>query len=251
MALFKKRCNKLKSFFLLLLVSPSFSLAGKVSLLKTNDEKVPTIHLKMGRSTVIRFREKPQKIVVGNQNYFNIEFIGNDVTIQPQAMVISNLFVYGKHRVYGFLLKVGGGEYDDLVKVRWRSPSPLLRFKKKDQKTKAKLIEGDIHLTLKDKLLLRVERIKQAKQNKKLYFMEILLKNISSKQIKTSSLKIFLTGGKGERLKVQSLFQDKSIHKGAIVKGRLLFHAKKAQDLFLYLGHEGRLAKTLIPRGAL
>ena len=238
-------------FLSALLLAKSGIVKANVRHLQVNDEQVPNIHLKMGRSTVIRFREKPQKVIVGNQNYFSIEFVGNDVTIQPQAMVTSNLFVYGKHRVYGFLLKVGGGEYDDLVKVRWRSLSPPLSFKKKDQKTKTKLIGGDIQLALKDKLLLRVEKIKQSKQNKKLYFMEVLLKNISLKQIKTSSLKIFLTGGKGERLKVQSLFQDKGISKGSIGKVRLLFHAKEAQDLFLYLGHEGRLVKTLIPRGAL
>lgn len=41
------------------------------------------IHLAMGRSTVLHFHEKPGKVVAGNQNYFNIEFTGNDITIQP------------------------------------------------------------------------------------------------------------------------------------------------------------------------
>ena len=100
-------------------------MAGKVKSLRATDNEMAPIHLKMGRSTVIRFREKPQKVIVGNQNYFSIEFVGNDVTIQPQAMVTSNLFVYGKYRVYGFLLKVGSGDYDDLVKASWKSKSWL------------------------------------------------------------------------------------------------------------------------------
>ena len=107
-------------FLSALLLAKSGIVKANVRHLQVNDEQVPNIHLKMGRSTVIRFREKPQKVIVGNQNYFSIEFVGNDVTIQPQAMVTSNLFVYGKHRVYGFLLKVG----DDAK--QGKPPSPIL-----------------------------------------------------------------------------------------------------------------------------
>ena len=98
----------MKTLFLTLLISTSadLAIAGKVRALRATDNEMIPIHLKVGRSTVIRFREKPQKVVVGNQNYFSIEFIGKDVSIQPQAMVTSNLFVYGKTRVYGFILRL-------------------------------------------------------------------------------------------------------------------------------------------------
>ena len=97
----------MKTLFLTLLISADLALAGKVWALRATDNEMVPIHLKMGRSTVIRFREEPQKVVVSNQNYFNIEFIGKDVTLQPQAIVTSNLFVYPKNHIYGFLLRVG------------------------------------------------------------------------------------------------------------------------------------------------
>ena len=218
----------MKTLFLFLLLSGNakLTLAGKVRSLQATDNEMVTIHLKMGRSTVIRFREKPQKVVAGNQNYFNIEFIGKDVTIQPQAMVISNLFVYGKDRVYGFILKVGNSEYDDLVKVRWESSPLNFSFKK------PKPASNNIHLALKGKLLLKVEKIKKLNQNQQLYLMEVLLKNIFSQKIKVSLLKIFLTDRKGKRLESQSLFLDKNIQQGAIAKGVFFFVLQKLRASF-------------------
>ncbi len=99
-----------------------------VRTIMVDDTTMAEVHLAMGRSTVLHFLEKPTKVVVGNQNYFNIEFTGNDVTIQPQAMVSSNLFVYGEYRRYGFILRVSGGErYDDLLQIRWKSRFVLPR----------------------------------------------------------------------------------------------------------------------------
>lgn len=81
-----------------------------------------------GRSTVIRFPSAPRKVVLGNQNYFNVEFIDSDITIQPQGVFSSNLFVYGDSYTYGFILKVNPiGDYDDLVFIRTKAP-PLPRY---------------------------------------------------------------------------------------------------------------------------
>ncbi|MBF0300003.1 MAG: hypothetical protein HQK51_14865 [Oligoflexia bacterium] len=78
-------------------------------------------YLKPGQTTILSFLEKPTRVVIGNKNYFNVEYVNNDVSIQPQQMVTdSNLFVYGKYHRYGFILKViGVTNYDDLIKVRW------------------------------------------------------------------------------------------------------------------------------------
>ena len=235
---------------LLISTSADLAIAGKVRALRATDNEMIPIHLKVGRSTVIRFREKPQKVVVGNQNYFSIEFIGKDVSIQPQAMVTSNLFVYGKTRVYGFILQVGRHRYDDLVKVSWKSSPVPLGFKKPRSKPKlrSKPAIRPTYLTLKNKLLLKVEKIAQTNKNQQLYFMEVLLKNISLQKMKLPAVKIFLTNSEGKRLQSQVLFLNKSIQKGSIAKGRVLFHVKELKDLFLYLGNENSLSRILIPR---
>lgn len=112
------------SFFILALVTlflSKSSLAGNVRSLHTSGETMEIIFLRMGQSTVLRFRDKPRKVVVGNQNYFHIEFIENDVAIQPQGQFKTNLFVYTRYRTYGFLLEVSSNHaYDDLVSVYWK-----------------------------------------------------------------------------------------------------------------------------------
>ena len=77
-------------FFLL---SPLSTFAGSIRTIHMNADKMKKIQLRMGQSTILRFSDKPQKIVVGNQNYYSAEFIGNDVTIQPLGKFNTNLFV--------------------------------------------------------------------------------------------------------------------------------------------------------------
>ena len=102
----------------------NFSASAIVRTLEVDDKAMHPIWLKKGASSVIRFPEKPERVVVGNKNYFNIEFVGDDLAIQPQLDMITNLFVYGNRRVYGFILKPSPTlAYDDLVKVIWK-PCP-------------------------------------------------------------------------------------------------------------------------------
>ena len=107
----------------LLFLLPYWGWTGEVRTLVPDGSQMGTINLALGRSTVLSFEEPPQKIVVGNKNYFNFEFVKNDLTIQPTDRVESNLFVYGKKRSWGFLLRFPkDGSYDDWVKVAERLP---------------------------------------------------------------------------------------------------------------------------------
>ena len=63
-----------------------------------------SVNLRMGKSTIIRFPEKPINIVIGNQNYYSIEFISHDISVQTLFEFSTNLFVYTTHNVYGFVL---------------------------------------------------------------------------------------------------------------------------------------------------
>ena len=68
------------------------------------------------------FPEKPQKIVMGNTGLFKVEFVGNELALNPKGIIKTNLFVYTKKKMYPFFLKVvQKGDYDDLVHVRWQS----------------------------------------------------------------------------------------------------------------------------------
>ncbi len=100
-----------------------FQAHASVRTVEANERGITPIYLGLGRSTILRFRERPKKVVLGNQNYFNIEFIESDLAIQPTGVVNTNLFVYGESHTYGFSLHVSGtGSADDLVHVTWREP---------------------------------------------------------------------------------------------------------------------------------
>ena len=55
---------------------------SRVRVVEMNDNKMETITLSMGHSTILHFIDRPKKAVNGNSNYFSIKFTGNDVTIQ-------------------------------------------------------------------------------------------------------------------------------------------------------------------------
>ena len=96
--------------------------ASSIRTVQVNAKKMQLIYLKMGMATVLRFTAKPKKVVIGNQNYYAVEFIDNDLTIQPQGKVETNLFVYTPYRTYGFILRVCSScRSDDLVFVKWKS----------------------------------------------------------------------------------------------------------------------------------
>lgn len=103
----------------LFLLAAASAAASSVRTLGVNNGSMAPVYLRMGKSTVLRFTEKPKKVVIGNQNYYGLEFIENDVAIQPLGSVATNLFVYTENHTYGFLL-TPGERYDDLVFVRWR-----------------------------------------------------------------------------------------------------------------------------------
>lgn len=113
---------------------------ARVRTIEMDESSMKTVTLSMGKSTVLQFADTPKKIVSGNSNYFNIEFTGNDVTIQPLSTVSSNLFIYSGQRRFGFLLKVCHcSTYDDLVKVYWKYPTRKVSSTKKPLKTFKKL----------------------------------------------------------------------------------------------------------------
>ena len=108
----------MRAFFCVCLTA-AFSCPAVVRTLFMDANQMETVRPAIGRSTVLRFPKKPGRVIVGNQNYYKIEFTGDDLTIQPQGAVPTNLFVYADGGIYGFLLSpVTGGDYDDLVTVR-------------------------------------------------------------------------------------------------------------------------------------
>lgn len=180
-----------------LICSSISSYAGKVRSMTVDASKMFHVNLRMGRSTVLIFEEKPKKVVIGNQNYYGLEFVEGTghITLQPQGTVATNMFVYGENKVYGFILNTSDfGAYDDLVKIRWKPTVKPIRVKGKLVKIlayKDKKMNKSFSLS---KLKVEVNRVRKLKKHT--YVVDMKASNDSNKQIDLKKLSIRAKRGK-------------------------------------------------------
>jgi hypothetical protein len=94
--------------------------AGPVKQIELADSDVATIHTAVGFSTLIEFPAKPNNVVLGDQDSFKVEYIGNSITVKPlNPRGKSNLFVFTEFGRFNLVLVSGAnGDADYLVKVR-------------------------------------------------------------------------------------------------------------------------------------
>jgi hypothetical protein len=210
----------------------------------TNDHLMKVVNLTMGRSTVLSFQEKPVKVVSGNSNYFNVEFVGNDLTLQPLAPVETNLFVYTeKGTKFGFLLKVGSvSNYDDILYIKWKNQNEIRMKSFKPQKLLQpfKLFVGK-EIEINVKRFVRLGEIKTY-----LFDFEILYKGEA--KIKTASIDVFV-GRTNQRFIGQKLvFEKEEIKSDEMIRGRLLTRIEQAQNFSLIVKVSGKEVKSIITK---
>ena len=166
-----------------LLCYPLVTQASGIRTAYVNDTRMHPINLKMGKASVLRFSEKPKKVVIGNQNYYSIEFIENDLTIQPLGRVETNLFVYTPYHNYGFILRVCSScRYDDLVYVKWKSKyRPLPKPKKVERHIPGFKAIGIRFNVGKDISATVIRTTVDA--NRQLWLVDLQLKNESSVKV--------------------------------------------------------------------
>lgn len=207
---------------------PLSSFAGRVRTLPTNSQEMPVIHLMTGRSTVLRFPSPPKKVIIGNQNYFNIEFIESDVTLQPLSLTTSNMFVYGDSFTFGFILKVNStSEYDDLVFIRNKVPTYLLP---KIEKTvvNASVLKKDLAYLIMDskKKQLELQEVGVFKWNESLqsFYTDIFITLKNLKIINTDSIKVQILSQNQDLNTIKPVFEED--HLLLNKKGRVRVFAK-------------------------
>jgi hypothetical protein len=186
----------------------SIAHAGRVRDLYSNDKIMQPVHLTMGRSTVLRFDEKPTTSVLGNQNYFNLEYIGNDITVQPQGVVTTNLFVYTESQTYGIILKVGPESlYDDLVYVKWRPQ--YVNVTDQRQKKIEILQERPLNTKLEFKGVVRVNLKKLTRSIAQgVLIIDMEIQNLAKMPLKSGDLRFVVSDGKVNAQVVTTAKQD-------------------------------------------
>lgn len=225
----------------------SLSLA-KVRTAYLNDKKMEKVTLNMGKSTVLRFMEKPKKIVIGNQNYFNVEFINNDVTLQPQGIVNTNLFVYCENNTYGFVINVTAGGYcDDLVKIKWKPETRgILRQSSKIKKV-FRLKKVEVIVQFDGLLKILIDSIWFNKK-RNLYLMDLILKNEAQKSIKLSEIKLNLKKEGKRILKQFHVCKSEEVAPQEAVRIRMFTRLEKKKKFSIDIEYQGKKKTVTIQK---
>ncbi len=92
--------------------------AQEVKTVFLSDTQVAAIPVLM-RGTVLSLPTKPNKVILGNDGSFGIEYVENDLAISPlKTNARSNLFVYMLGRRFTFDLRVSETGGQSIVIVR-------------------------------------------------------------------------------------------------------------------------------------
>lgn len=238
---------KLKTLICLwvLVVTPNTLLASRVRELHANDKSMQNVFLALGRSTVLRFNEKPKTAVIGNQNYFGLEYIGNDITIQPLGITTTNLFVYTEHQTYGLLLKVSNGSfYDDMVHVHYRPSHIKIAPKPKHTELMgSREIQGEG--VVKDSLKVELKKL-TALAPQGIVMLDMKIKNVSQKIFKTKDLKSKVFEGTKEVASTRVVAQKDEIAPGEETEARIVVRASVLKNGSLEVTSGGKTLKIKI-----
>jgi len=243
--------NRTKLIVFVLILVTSFTVIAQkndVREIFTNDRMMKTVNLTLGRSTILSFTDKPVKVVTGNSNYFNVEYIGNDLTIQPLANVDTNLFVYTQNKMkYGFHLKVGAiSAYDDMIYIRWKSSFQLDQGRPRPNNEKPQ--RPFKILTLKvGQLEVVINKLIRLKGTKT-YLVDFEAKNKGGSEVKLKEVDIFLSKS-NERMKGQKLFFEKeSLPMHDTSRGRIFLPLERPEDFSFYLSFQKKTNKVVISK---
>jgi hypothetical protein len=218
--------------------------AGVVRTIYVDSKTMSPIHLKLGESTLLRFNEKPKKVVIGNANYFNVEFVESDVTIQPLGRNSTNLFVYCENHTYGFLLDVGSQGYDDLVLVKWKGAGFMERTEK-EQKPAMKTSNPKIILDLGKKLKVKIQKI-QGPTLFGMHAVDMLIENDLPVDIKAKEVTVSLTTEDGAIYKGEWALDGDQIKAHSQIHARFLGKLDSKRNLLVTAKYLDIRSKALI-----
>ena len=222
------------------------ALANGVRTILVKPNSIEPIYLSMGKSTVLRFRDHPRKIVIGNQNYFGVEFIENDVALQPLGQIKTNMFVYTENKTYGFYLIVGQGRSDDLAKIEWQPLEMKERVPRKPMTPMAslKVING---ISVKLSCGLKLSPISiQYSPDHRMYILDFSLENTFSKEINLSTVSIMITKDKLSLSKQILVKEIEKLKEKGKSKVRLFFALESKSDLKVILSNANEKTEFIL-----
>lgn len=106
--------KKLLFFFLAI---PLFAKGNPTRSITINENDVAEIRTALRYSTVLEFDARPLSVILGDQDAFKAEYIGNSLTIKPMMPSSTNLFVMTDYDKFNFKIRTTSADKAD-YKVR-------------------------------------------------------------------------------------------------------------------------------------
>ena len=204
--------------------------AGEIRTVQWNSKEMISVNLRMGKSTIIRFPEKPINIVIGNQNYYSIEFIGHDISIQTLFEFPTNLFVYTTRNVYGFVLNPSKKNWDDIIIVTNGYKDLFQKSSQGSPSGKKSIKSLETAKASKKPISIEIKKISRI-SNQKAYLIDFTVFNNTSTSLRSRHLKVSIFQS-NKKLKFQSFaLSDFKVNPNKFQRGRVLIRAKSNEDL--------------------
>jgi hypothetical protein len=92
------------------------SAEARVRRVAVNADQIVTVRTSIGIATIIQVPDRPNSVVVGDQNAFKVEYLDQAITIKPLSSgARSNLYIYTDWKRFNVELVSGGESIADYV----------------------------------------------------------------------------------------------------------------------------------------
>jgi hypothetical protein len=170
-------------FWILLLMLPFAAEAAppKVRRTQVAQDQIETVHTALGIATIIQVPDRPNSVVVGDQDAFKVEYLDQAVTIKPlHGAAKSNLYIYTDWRRYNVQIVTGPEPLADYV-VYLENP------KESFKETKSSLVWTPIKRSLtNDTLALEVKRLGRSRDG--VLLIEFLIQSVKPEGLRAEWL---------------------------------------------------------------
>lgn len=207
----------------------------------TSGEKVHSIRYQLGQSTIIDLGVKPEVVICGNKNYFNIEKLKTGIAVQPLSNFSTNLTILSSERRFLFyLLPSGAQSPDGFVEVKWIPPQETKLINLRPIKPDTQ-IELNRKIKLETDLQIEFVRAKVSPSGRQIF--DIIVKNDSAKLVALNSIEIIAYTGE-QPLKHQALvWENETVKEKSYLSGRLIIANVRAKNLILHIRFSKRITK--------
>ncbi|HLB59835.1 MAG TPA: TrbG/VirB9 family P-type conjugative transfer protein [Bdellovibrionota bacterium] len=108
----------------LTLIHAHHSYADKINEGVVSPKSISTIHTSVGYTSLIELPDRPRNVVIGDQDAFKVEFLGNTLAVKPlMSGVRTNLFIFTESDRFNCTLVSGSTSQVDYI-VRLESNTP-------------------------------------------------------------------------------------------------------------------------------